>query len=345
MSEKATKLKHTGKLILENALRFFFTLGFIMAFQFLFGAENVLVGVAISVALTMIPVMDLGVRPVSMAGILMILFIGSALAAQSALFSPWAALPVNFLFVVLIMLLSGEPLPLKPSISFLLCFVFGQSMPVPWTEFPRRLLGVVVGGLVVVAATVVFWKKRGYGKDGRTIKEQLLLCQKNRSYILRMSIGIAAAMLAGMALHLKRPLWISIVVMSLTQLDFQETYERIKHRAVGTVFGAAIFLIVFRLLVPEEYSFLLILILGYISYFTPEYKHKQIVNAINAINASMVLLDTTSAIANRVLCLLGGSAIVLTLWLAQHLCKKTQEHFPIRWVKRQQNSPSQKLAD
>ena len=129
-------------------------------------------------------------------------------------------------------------------------------------------------------------------------------------------------MLIGMLLQLKKPLWISIVVMSLTQLDFAETFQRIKHRAIGTVCGAVLFLVLFRVLIPEQYAGVAILAIGYISFFIPEYKYKQVVNAINALNASLVLLDTFTAIENRVLCLLAGIAIVLLLCLLQKLAER-----------------------
>ena len=50
-------------------------------------------------------------------------------------------------------------------------------------------------------------------------------------------------MLIGSLFEISKPLWISIVVMSLTQLEFTETLTRIKHRFVGTLVGIIIFFI------------------------------------------------------------------------------------------------------
>ena len=79
-------------------------------------------------------------------------------------------------------------------------------------------------------------------------------------------MGIAAAMFIGMVLHLRKPLWISIVVMSLTQLHYHETLERIRHRFFGNVLGILFFVVVFRMLVPESWAFGMVLFLGYISF-------------------------------------------------------------------------------
>lgn len=51
------------------------------------------------------------------------------------------------------------------------------------------------------------------------------------------------------------------------------------------------------LLIPPEYS--LSGILGYLSFFTSDYKHKTIVKAGSAINASLLFMDTGTAILNR----------------------------------------------
>ncbi|MCQ4896382.1 FUSC family protein [Anaerotruncus sp. DFI.9.16] len=320
MQENRKKFSRFALLALENAARFAFNLGFVILFQLLFGADNTLTGVAIGVGLTLFPMADYGIRPLTMAGIILGLLVGGGAAAQLALAAPWIALPLYFLFTLLLMALTCEPAQYKPSIVFLLTFVFCQATPVPAADFPRRMLGITAAGALVAAVSLLCWRRRGWTNEGRrTLGEQLRFCctPRNRGLILRMSVGLALAMFIGMELHLKKPLWISIVVMSLTQLEFHDTLQRIKHRTVGTVLGGVLFVVVFQLLVPQEYGYWVILLLGYLSFFTPKYKHKQIVNAVNAINASMVLFDATAAIRNRVLCLFGGIAIVLLLYLAE----------------------------
>lgn len=321
LSKIKHKTIHIGKTAIENAFRFIFNLGFIMVFQKLFGVENILPGVAIGVGLTMFPDGYIGIKRQTMGGIIVILYVGSVLIAQSALISPWTAIIINFLFVYLIMNLICEPNEFKPAISFLLCFIFSQATPVSMEMFPKRLFGALAGGLVVAIITMIKWKSDNKGDDGRNLKEQILLCRKKNGYILRMSIGIAIAMFIGMIFHIKKPLWISIVVMSLTQLHFHEMLERIRHRLFGNIMGVLVFLILFKILIPEEYAFAMVLFLGYISFFISEYKYKQIVNAVSAINASLVLLDVSEAIENRLFCLIGGALIVILMFILQKIFK------------------------
>lgn len=319
------KKKINKKLIIENFFRFIENLAMIFAFQALFGAVNILPAIAISVGFTMFPIYEHGIRPKTMCFIITFLYTMSGICAQTALISPWFAFPINFAFVVVTILMTHEPHTMKPSVTFLLCFVFAQSTPVPWAAFYSRFLCCFLGGLFVGLSTWIWWKYKGYGKDGRTLKEQMRLCNKNHRYMFRMSFGIAFAMLLAALLGLKKPLWISIVVMSLTQLEFEETLERIKHRFVGTLLGVALFFVFFQLLIPREYAAYVILAMGYISFFMPEYKYKQIINAISALNASLVLLDTKTAIENRLLCLAGGIAIVIAIYVIAEYSKKFKE--------------------
>lgn len=314
-------LKNAG-LVLGNLFKFLCMMVFITIFQALFGAENILIGVAISVGLTMFPTGYTGIRRGPTVFTILVLYVGGALLSETALLSPWLALPLNFLFLVALLALSMEPELMKPSISFLLTFIFGQATPVPWEALPKRLASALAGALFVAAWTYVAWRRHGYGgPDARTLRQQCALCVRNRAYILRMSIGVSFAMLAGMLLHLKKPLWISIVVMSLTQMRFDQTRERIKYRSFGTVVGAVLFILIFRVVVPEQYGMAVILLLGYLSYFTTAYQYKQIVNAMNALFAAMVLLDTGAAILNRVLCLAAGIVIVLGMYGLEHVSR------------------------
>lgn len=322
--ERTNKLRHTGKLILENAFRFAVNMIFIGIFQLLFGTDNILPGVAIGVAFTMFPTMPVGIRPRTFAGIIVGLFTLCGISGQSALLPWWAALPINFLTVIIIFGMSSEPIEMKPYITFILCFVFAQATPVTWARFPMRLTGCFLSGLFVAASTLLAWKRvgLGYGGSGRPLREQIRISLANRGYILRMAFGITTAMLVGMLLHLSKPLWISIVVMSLTQPEIQDTLERIKHRTIGTLVGTVLFFLLFVYLIPHKFAMAAILFIGYISFFMPEYKHKQAVNAINALNASLVLLDTTTAVENRLLCLAGGILIVLFMWGIHLLLKR-----------------------
>ena len=109
MADNEKKKRTLWEQAVENALRFAFNLAFVFIFQSIFGVHNVLPGVAIGVGMTMFPDGYIGVRPMTMAGIIIGLYCGCVIAGQTALMLPAAALVINFLFVLLIMALTCEP--------------------------------------------------------------------------------------------------------------------------------------------------------------------------------------------------------------------------------------------
>ena len=106
--------------IIHNAFRFLISLAFIIVFQTLFGVENTLLGVAISVGFTMLPMCNLDIKPWTMFWIIVILYGGSTFVAQLSAVNPWLAFGCNFIFLSLIILLANEPLEYQTNITFLL---------------------------------------------------------------------------------------------------------------------------------------------------------------------------------------------------------------------------------
>ncbi|NBK97450.1 MAG: FUSC family protein [Erysipelotrichia bacterium] len=302
------------KIAYDNAIMFFFTIGFVLLFQYLFGAENTLIAVAISVGITMLPFMDNGIKLSVNLLLILLLYLSSVFVAQFALTSHWLAFFINFFYVLFLLSLSCEPMSTNHSISFLLCFVFAQSTPVPFALFPTRLIATFLASLISMITMIIVWHKRGYGKQGITLKAQIKRSIKNKSYLFRLALGLAIAMFIAMYFDLQKPLWISIVVMSLTQVEFKATFERIIYRSYATFVGIIIFTLLFRVLIPEQYALGALMIMGYFSFFIKQYRHKQIYNAISAINASLLFLDTFQAFSNRILCLISGIVVVLILW-------------------------------
>lgn len=327
-----SKTKHFCKEAVSNFFKFVENLLFIYIFMYFFGNENILPAVSLGVAFTMFPYSDLGIKPSVMFGIIVGLFTIGGCVAQLANGSVWLAAPCYFVYLILLILLSHEPEMYKPSISFLINFVFCQSTPVSNELFLNRFLCLFLGSIFVGAFTCAVWKMKGFGKEGRGWKEQISLCSLNKSYLFRMAFGVTFAMFIGSYLHLKKPLWISIVVMSLTQLEFSETLERIEHRFIGTMIGVVIFFVFFQILIPKEYAAIFVLLMGYISFFMPQYKYKSIINAISALNASLVLLDTRTAILNRIACLIAGIVIVLMVAVLAFALKKLKQ-----WIQTEKN--------
>lgn len=308
---------------LKNAYKFSIMMLFILAYIKIFGDENTLIGVSIYVGLAMFPVCDSNMKRSSMLLVIAIVFIGSGLVSQLDALSPWISFPINFLFVYLVMMMTSEPTYLKLNIVMLLPFLFCQSVPVSLEQFPTRMIGILSGTFLMILATYFGWKKRGFGsEDSKSFRQQLSLNKKHYKTGIRMATGISIAILVSSILKTEKVLWITLVVMSLTQINSEEMLSRIKYRILGTVLGSIFFFLAFEYLLGREYAIFIVLLFGFIGLFSDEYKHKQFINTVSAINASLILFNTKNAIWNRFAGLALGIAIVLILYFIEKLMVK-----------------------
>ena len=308
-------------IFLKNTFSFAIMMIFILGFMKLFGEENTLVGVCIYVGLIMFAECNTKMRLNSMLIVIFFCFVGSVLASNLNIYLPLeVAFVLNFIFVFIVMLLTSEPTYLKLNIIMLLLFLFCQSVPVSKTQFNTRLAGTIIGTLLIMGYTYYHWKKKGYGgSDSKTLKEQIIAGWKYKSVCFRMAFGVSLSIILTGYYGSIKPLWISLVVLSLTQFSTEDMVSRIKHRVLGTILGAVFFVVVFTYLIPIKYGIIVILLLGYLGYYFNEYKHKQFINAVSAINASLVLFDSsaTSAIYTRFESLFIGILIVLILFVVE----------------------------
>lgn len=308
---------------LKNAYKFSIMMLFILAYIKIFGDENTLIGVSIYVGLAMFPVCDSNMKRSSMLLVIAIVFIGSGLVSQLDALSPWISFPINFLFVYLVMMMTSEPTYLKLNIVMLLPFLFCQSVPVSLEQFPTRMIGILSGTFLMILATYFGWKKRGFGsEDSKSFRQQLSLNKKHYKTGIRMATGISIAILVSSILKTEKVLWITLVVMSLTQINSEEMLSRIKYRILGTVLGSIFFFLAFEYLLGREYAIFIVLLFGFIGFFSDEYKHKKFINTVSAINASLILFNTKNAIWNRFAGLALGIAIVLILYFIEKLMVK-----------------------
>ena len=313
MKKKSNEKSKFIEKIKHNTFRFLAMMGFIMAYMAIFGQENTLPGVAIYVGIMMFPKMNTGIKLYDMLIMVAILFLGSGIVAQIGVISPWLALPLNIIYIFITMIVTTEPAPYKMNMVFLLPLLFCQSVPVSIDLFPKRMVGILIATGITVAVTYIEWKKRGYGEEGRTLKEQIKEGMKYVDVSARMAFGVSIAILIAALMNSAKPLWVSIVVMSLTQIDTSDMVDRIKYRTIATVCGIFFFSIVFGYIFPVEYAAILVMILGYVGFFIDEYKYKQFINFISSINASLIIFNAETAMVNRFIGLFMGIVIVLTL--------------------------------
>lgn len=280
----------------------------------IFGSNNSLTWVGTIVAIMLYWDLNIGINKRQAPIIIFSLFIFTGIANRVAEINPILGIIINLISIFSITyLLSAKP-EYKAYIPLILIYIFDQSNVAIGKDFYTRMISLALGGLII--GIVYYFRHRNVKEEFKNIKEHIKdvdITSPRFIISLKMSIGVSIAILIGTLLGIQRTMWISISVMSLTQLEFETTKERFKHRITYTIIGAVTFVLLFQVLIPEKYDALASIVLSYIYTFIESYKHKMIFITVSALSASMVIFDTTTAIATRIILIILGCILAILI--------------------------------
>lgn len=280
----------------------------------IFGSNNSLTWVGTIVAIMLYWDLNIGINKRQAPIIIFSLFIFTGIANRVAEINPILGMIINLISIFSITyLLSAKP-EYKAYIPLILIYIFDQSNVAIGKDFYTRMISLALGGLIT--GIVYYFRHRNVKEEFKNIKEHIKdvdITSPRFIISLKMSMGVSIAILIGTLLGIQRTMWISISVMSLTQLEFETTKERFKHRIIYTIIGAVTFVLLFQVLIPEKYDALASIVLSYIYTFIESYKHKIIFITVSALSASMVIFDTTTAIATRIILIILGCILAILI--------------------------------
>ncbi|MEG0680633.1 MAG: FUSC family protein [Eubacterium sp.] len=303
------------KTVFSNFKTFLFTIIFINVFNLFFGSSNLLIGVGIITALMMFTSIELGIRYQSSPFLIISLFVGVGLMSQLSLINPWLGFVINVISVFCIMFFTSESAVSKTYMAFLLCYIFAQSNPVSGHDYLLRLVSFAIFG-ILLSLIYGFCQRKNKSAALPSLRDLIQkIDYQSETFIfaIKMALGLGIAMLFGQLLGLQKSLWVSMTVMSLTQLNLKETHSRIKYRVFGTLIGIVAYIILFNFLVPVEYTTIVVLIMSYIYTFIKDYKIQIIFITINALTAAKVLFGLNISAPMRIGLILCGVAITLII--------------------------------
>lgn len=143
-------------------LNFIFIVGFITVFQTIFGAENSIVGVTLTILMSASMLRDMTAEPLKhlllQAGVLMLMAISACLVN---VLDPWLAVIINFgtAFIILYTFTYEHSTHMYfPYILSYLFFIF--ITPVSLLQLPKRLLSMAIGALCIIVYQLVMGRKR-----------------------------------------------------------------------------------------------------------------------------------------------------------------------------------------
>ncbi len=280
----------------------------------IFGSNNSLTWVGTIVAVMLYWDLNIGINKKQAPLVIFLLFIFSGIANRIAEFNPFIGIFINLISIFSITyILSAKP-EYKAYIPLILIYIFDQSNVAVGHDFYVRMISLALGG--IITACVYYFRHRKIEEEFKTMKEHIKsidITSPRFIISLKMALGVSIAILIGTLIGVQRTMWISISVMSLTQLEEEATKERFKHRIIYTIIGVIAFVLLFQVLIPEKYEGLASIALSYIYTFIESYKHKMIFITVSALSASMVVFDPTTAIETRVILIIVGCLLAVAV--------------------------------
>lgn len=287
---------------------------FVMSFSTLFGSVNMLIGVAIITGILMFWNMDIGIRKAQAPLLIATVFVAIGAFSYVSGLNPVLGFIVHLVSIFLIMLLFSERIEYKAFLPFMLCYVFAEGNPIVNEELGSRLYGLLIGG--TLTGIVYYYRHRKSDDPNystiRSIIRHLDVHSVRFEYAVKMAVGVSTGMLIGELFHAQRGMWISLTIFSILQPHFTHSKERVKHRLLGNIIGAAIFVILFVIL-PPQFSVIIALLLSYVYMFVVEYRIQMIFVTVNALNASLVLFDYPVSILMRLSFIVIGACIAVAI--------------------------------
>ena len=306
--------KITRKSIFSNLLKLVFITLFVGVFSQIFGTNNSLTWVCVLIGTMMYWYMDIGINIKQAPFVIVLMFLQIGFSNKLAQINPVIGLIVNFITIFLIMYIPSAKPEYKAYIPLILIYIFGQSNVAVGHDFYVRMISLALGG--IITACVYYFRHRKIEEEFKTMKEHIKsidITSPRFIISLKMALGVSIAILIGTLIGVQRTMWISISVMSLTQLEEEATKERFKHRIIYTIIGVIAFVLLFQVLIPEKYEGLASIALSYIYTFIESYKHKMIFITVSALSASMVVFDPTTAIETRVILIIVGCLLAVAV--------------------------------
>lgn len=150
-------------------------------------------------------------------------------------------------------------------------------------------------------------------KISSVYKRNLNINSVKFSYSIKVAIGVSIAGFIMDYFKLSEGRWIMFTVFSLIQPYSENCITKSKKRVVSTVIGGVLIFLLFSIFKDASSRGIVILLAGYISTYTKDYRELMICNTISAIGAACIASPPDIFIVNRIAFVLLGTVIALII--------------------------------
>lgn len=305
------KLKSIGKLVLSKIPLFLFCVFFVKGYVLLFGEENTTTAITILTAMLIFLKNDLDFNLVQAAVSIPIMLVITAVSSKLALANPYWGIPINFLSIGLILIVSTHNVHKDNHVPFLLGYIFCQGYDVSGEMFTKRVVSMVIGGIIIAVIYLLVHKKQSFTLKFTDLFKSLNINTQETQWYIKLTCTLTLTMFLGSLVGFSKTMWVSFAVLSMIRPKREESVERMKFRLPATIVGSVIFFILFEFVVPMEYQQLVVIATGFIMMFIDNYVRKTVANSFSALMAAMLIFSTKEAMLLRIVANAVGLVIVI----------------------------------
>lgn len=303
--------KHAAKQRLFTSL---LTIGILFGFTFLFShiyeEKNTLVGLSICLMLLMFPTKDLGIRLYQALILLGCFFLGSAILSQIASLHPVVGFFVNVICILFIMLTFTEQPQEMLYIPFLLMYVFEAGNPCDIFDFLLRLMGLLVGFILVGSLYYLMHPKKK--ERNRTLQTIFMHIepQTNRfNLACKTALTLSSVILVCDLCPQKNAGYAIFIALTILQLLSTDIYTANIKNPILPFVGLTLGAIGFYVFIPQQFFILAFLLFCILFALIKPYRIQMILITISAMGAAQILLDIDTYLPWRMVPLIASLII------------------------------------
>lgn len=294
------KLRHISIYLFKIFLTIIFCMTFVIAYSKFFGNPNSIVGVVVLLFVLVFRNVDLSMKTShaipSLIAIFAILAVGPQLINTSNIFVGFI---VNIICIFLLMFLGCHNVKMFNHSTLVLGYLLLYGYDVSGSLYTKRLEGLAVGAIITGIIYYRNHRKKTYELKFSNFFEEFNIKSDRTKWQLSLTIAIASILLIAQLIHLPRPMWAGIAVMSIITPFEVDQKERVKGRILGNIFGALLVFLIYKYCPDVIYNN--IGIIGGIGVgLSATYGFQSVFNTFGAIAIASTILGFPAAIFYRI---------------------------------------------
>ncbi len=294
------KLRHTVIYLFKIFITQVFCMTLVIAYSKIFGNSNSIVGVVVLLFVLVFRNVDLSIKSShaipSLIAIFTILALGPHLCNAGNIF---VELLVNIICIFLLLFIGCYDVKMFNHSTLILGYLLLYGYDVSGYSYIKRIEGLAVGALITILIYYRNHRKKSYDLNLSNFIEEFSLKSDRTKWQLSLTLAISSILFITRLIHLPRPMWVGIAVMSIITPFPTGQKEKVKTRIIGNIFGALLIFLIYKYCPDIIYNNIGI-ISGIGIGLSATYGFQSVFNSFGAISTAATILGFPAAIFYRV---------------------------------------------